>query len=125
MSDEEVQPIPELKLTQLSWVLSQPSLSSSHGQTLSDLVKGITKDAMGPFLDSLLSGTGSCTLSGSQTVDGKSLADLNKELKEKNEQDLKSLEDKIVDAKENLGETEYSGALKAKAIYLAQIGEKV
>ena len=46
-------------------------------------------------------------------------------LKEKNEAELKLLEDKITDAEQNQGETELSDALRAKASYLAKIGEKV
>lgn len=47
------------------------------------------------------------------------------ELKAKNEVELKKLQDKIEDAETNLGETELSDALRAKASYLAKIGEKV
>lgn len=47
------------------------------------------------------------------------------ELKVKNEDELKKLQDKIEDAETNLGETELSDALRAKASYLAKIGEKV
>ena len=48
-----------------------------------------------------------------------------KKLKSLNEAQLKKLQDKIVDATENLGETDISDALIAKAQYLARIGDKV
>lgn len=50
---------------------------------------------------------------------------LYKQLKSKNDEELKKLQDKIEDAQTNLGETELSDALRAKASYLAKIGEKV
>lgn len=43
----------------------------------------------------------------------------------KNNQKLKEFDEKIEDAIKNLGETEHSDALIAKALYLAEIGEKV
>lgn len=46
-------------------------------------------------------------------------------LEEKNKEELEKLEAKLEDARTNLGETELSDALKAKALYLARIGEKV
>lgn len=51
--------------------------------------------------------------------------ELQKTLSSKNEEELKKLQDKIEDAETNLGETELSDALRAKASYLARIGEKV
>lgn len=57
-----------------------------------------------------------------QLDDGDKLA---QSLKEKNEAELKVLDDKITDAEQNQGETELSDALRAKASYLAKIGEKV
>jgi hypothetical protein len=48
-----------------------------------------------------------------------------KTLKSANEAELKKLQDKITDAQENLGETEISDALIAKAMYLSRIGDKV
>lgn len=72
---------------------------------------------MAPWLasDSLLS---------SQIDDG-TQGSLYKQLKSKNDDELKKLDDKIQDAESNLGETELSDALRAKASYLAKIGEKV
>ena len=47
-----------------------------------------------------------------------------KTLEEKNTTTLKTLQDRLVDAEQNLGETEISDALIAKAHYLARIGDK-
>ena len=46
-------------------------------------------------------------------------------MKEKNEEKLKYLNDAIKDAEENLGETEIRDALFARAEYLCGIGDKV
>ena len=47
------------------------------------------------------------------------------DLEKKNEEELKKLEDRIEDATQNLGETDISDALIAKALYLSQVGDKV
>lgn len=50
---------------------------------------------------------------------------LYKSLKAKNDEKLKELEEKITEAERDQGETELSDALRAKATYIARIGEKV
>ncbi len=52
-------------------------------------------------------------------------AALAQSLNEKNKTKLTQLEDKLVDAQQNLGETDISDALIAKAEYLSRIGDKV
>lgn len=47
-----------------------------------------------------------------------------KGLEDKNAAELKRLDEKIVDAETNLGETDVSNALIEKAQYLAKIGDK-
>lgn len=47
------------------------------------------------------------------------------QLETKNKAKLLLLDEKLKDAEENLGETEISDALIAKALYLTKIGEKV
>jgi len=47
------------------------------------------------------------------------------QLQKTNEEKLKQFEEKLEDAQQNLGETEISDALIAKAEYLAKIGYKV
>ena len=69
---------------------------------------------MGPFLESIPA-----------DISLPDRSNLLSQLKTKNEEELKKLEEKIEDAKTNLGETEISEALKAKAYYLAKIGHKV
>lgn len=46
-------------------------------------------------------------------------------LEKKNAEELESLETKLKDAEENLGESEISELLRSKAMYLCRIGNKV
>lgn len=69
---------------------------------------------MAPFLSHLMS-------SSLLPSDDKLLSSL----QTKNKEQLEKLEADLEDAKTNLGETEISDALRAKALYLARIGEKV
>ena len=129
---DTVLPIPNLLAAQYSFTLSLPAQASKHEATRTSLLKAIEEDGklmllnlsaitnrlsadMGPFLESLPS---SLNL-------GTSTDPLLASIKVKNEAELKKLDEKIEDAKTNLGETEISEALKAKATYLARIGSKV
>jgi len=72
---------------------------------------------MAPFLNSLLT---------NNTLESTSdLQEMLKSLQEKNKAQLEALNGKLTDAQDNLGETEIADALKARAHYLAKIGEKV
>lgn len=46
-------------------------------------------------------------------------------LRKSNEEELKTLDDKIKDAEENLGESEIRDALLARADFFSRIGDKV
>lgn len=74
---------------------------------------------MAPYLASLLA-------DASVSPAFKSLVpfDLLSSLESTNSSTLESLEAKLKDANENLGETEVSDALRAKAVYLARIGDQ-
>jgi 26S proteasome regulatory subunit N7 len=52
-------------------------------------------------------------------------ADLLAQLEKKNAEELESIETKLKDAEENLGESEISELLRSKAMYLCRIGNKV
>ena len=73
---------------------------------------------MGPYLKALLAEPAT-----QDVASGKS--DVLSTLEAKNKAELESIEAKLADAETNLGETEISDALKAKAAYLARIGDKV
>lgn len=74
---------------------------------------------MGPFLELILN-------ADSSTIDPTFLKQIPSELlsnlKQKNAENLESIEVKLKDAVENLGETEISDMLRTKALYLAKIG---
>jgi 26S proteasome regulatory subunit N7 len=74
---------------------------------------------MAPFLAQLLADP---AVAPRLPSDAQSLLE---KLREKNTQELKKLDEKLEDAEKNLGETEISDALRARASYLAKIGEKV
>lgn len=72
---------------------------------------------MAPYLSHLLTTSQIPSTSTSTT--------LLSQLETKNSEQLTKLEETLSDAETNLGETEISDALKAKALYLARIGDKV
>lgn len=142
VTGEEVVPnIPNLKLAQLAFNLTQSTHNHSQ-QTREQLVAGIKQDGksafyspsrnplrlppadqsrtatteMAPYLESLTTGTNPVLPSDPTLLS---------QLQDKNKQELQRLETALEDAQTNLGETEVSDALKAKAAYLAKIGHKV
>ena len=106
---EEIPKIPNLELNVYTFLLGN-KLGTPETNAL--LLKGIEKDEMAPYYSIVCQKLG-------WVVDDKLLS----MLKAKNEATLTEMDAKIKDALENLGETEYSDALTAKAQYLAQIGE--
>ncbi|KAM0748303.1 proteasome 26S subunit [Meredithblackwellia eburnea MCA 4105] len=119
VSDEESVPqIPQLKLPQYTFILLNPKLTHLHENARKELIEGITKDEMAPYLKQLLEDPATAKLL-------KPEADtLLPELEAKNKAELAKLDEKLEDAEKNLGETETSDALKAKATYLSRIGHK-
>merc|ERR1712093_283348 len=119
-TEETVLPIPDLSLAQHRFILSQDKLKHLHDASKKALKEGIEKDEMAPWLlaDPLLSA------SIDDDANNPSEGSLYKSLKAKNDEKLKELEDKITEAERDQGETELSDALRAKATYIARIGEK-
>ncbi|KAJ3196247.1 26S proteasome non-ATPase regulatory subunit 6 [Irineochytrium annulatum] len=112
MSENQIPPIPNLALAQLKFILTSGP-AELHADAKAKLLAGIKADSMAPYYQHLID-------EFHWPVDSA----LMKEAKTKNQEELKRLEDKINDAQTNLGETDISDALIAKAQYLAQIGEK-
>merc|ERR1712093_945187 len=119
-TEETVLPIPDLSLAQHRFILSQDKLKHLHDASKKALKEGIEKDEMAQWLlsDPLLSA------SIDDDANNPSEGSLYKSLKAKNDEKLKELEDKITEAERDQGETELSDALRAKATYIARIGEK-
>ncbi|KAJ3115459.1 26S proteasome non-ATPase regulatory subunit 6 [Phlyctochytrium bullatum] len=113
MSSDGLPKIPNLAVAQYKFLL-QNGPPESQAEAKSKILEAIKADDMAPFYK-LTAEELKWTLD-SKIYDAAAVA---------NEAELKRLEDKLNDAETNLGETDISDALIAKADYLAKIGEKV
>ncbi|KAA1137103.1 hypothetical protein PGTUg99_012245 [Puccinia graminis f. sp. tritici] len=112
-------PIPNLLQQERRFVLNQPNCSALHEQAAKELLQGIIQDEMGPFLETILK-SDSTTIS--KTFQKIVPSQLVSELSAKNKEHIESIQTKLNDAIENLGETEVSDLLRTKALYLSKIG---
>ncbi|KDE02975.1 hypothetical protein MVLG_06509 [Microbotryum lychnidis-dioicae p1A1 Lamole] len=141
--EDQVACIPNLKLAQHAFLLSRAITSTSSSSlsspsssttdleaTRKALLQAIEEDEMAPWLAALTSSpqTSSSTSSTASTSFNSAILppqpDLLARLQRRNKDHLATLDAQLADAETNLGETEISDALKAKALYLARIGEK-
>ena len=106
-----------MDLTQYLFLATNKLDGSAQGK----LIAGIEKHGnprlmidMGPFYQQVI---GALQIPADKALAAK--------LENTNAQKLKEFDEKIQDAVENLGETEISDLMIAKALYLTQIGEKV
>ncbi|KAJ3004337.1 UNVERIFIED_CONTAM: 26S proteasome non-ATPase regulatory subunit 6 [Siphonaria sp. JEL0065] len=111
-SDESVPKIPNLVLAQHRFILTSGP-ASEHAAAKAALLAGIQADSMAPFYAQLVA-----------QFKWAPDAALTKTLTDANTEELGRLDEKIKDAETNLGITDVSDALIAKASYLAKIGEK-
>jgi 26S proteasome regulatory subunit N7 len=86
---------------------------------LQELTTGFFCLEMGPFLETILK-SDSTTIS--KTFQKIVPSQLVTELSAKNKEHIESIQTKLNDAIENLGETEVSDLLRTKALYLSKIG---
>jgi 26S proteasome regulatory subunit N7 len=114
MSDEVIVPYPNLEIAQNFFTLSTPSLSQHHEKARAELLAGIEKDEMAPYYKLVAS---KCGLEEDAALLAK--------LEEANKKEFETLEERLKAAEESEGETEIGEALRARAHYLARIGEKV
>ncbi|GAA99530.1 uncharacterized protein L969DRAFT_86792 [Mixia osmundae IAM 14324] len=130
--DSGLPAVPDLALAQATFVLSQAHLHSIHGEALRTLTEGIKLHAMGPYLSQLL-GESSESSSSSTTPAPISLpayasqlrqAVSLEEVQKANKEEREKLQAKVDEALVPGAELEVVDALKAKALYLAQIGNK-
>ncbi|KAI5121382.1 hypothetical protein M0805_001195 [Coniferiporia weirii] len=133
MSEENVLPIPNLNLPQYHFTLTEPSLGHLHHDALRLLLEGIEKDQMAPYYRALISASqplASPTSPTSPTTSRHFQLPLpeDKALLERmdaaNEEELKKLDERLQEAEKTEGETEIADALRARATYLTQIGDK-
>ncbi|KAI9619906.1 hypothetical protein H4Q26_013883 [Puccinia striiformis f. sp. tritici PST-130] len=115
-------PIPNLLQQERHFVLNQPNCSALHEQAAKELLQESIDDEMGPFLESILKSESTTLSSAFQKIVPSQLMN---ELSTKNKEQIDSIQTKLNDAIENLGETEVSDLLRTKALYLSKIGSKI
>ncbi|KAL9933682.1 hypothetical protein V8E36_007340 [Tilletia maclaganii] len=118
--EDDLIPIPNLKLQQALFVLSRPESSEQphiREAAKTQLLEGIEKDEMAPYYSAILEDPSTSSL---LTRDDDLLA----RLRSKNEAELAKLAEQQKKAEEEEGETEINSVLKARALYYARIGDK-
>lgn len=133
MSEEPILPIPNLKVPEWTFHLSSPTLEHLHAKAREELLKAIEADGacppslpyfalltwiieMAPYYK-LITAAPSPVLPLDE--------ELLKKMESTNENKLKAFEEKLVEAEKIEGESEISEILRAKAMYLTQIGDRV
>lgn len=121
-SDQSIPlPYPNLLQQDRRFILNQSNSKHLHEKAFKELIENIKQDEMGPFLKTILEEDSTKIPS---SLLNKIPKDLLKEIEKINHEKLQTLEQKIKDSIENLGETEISDSLRSKASYLSQIGAK-
>lgn len=133
MADEVVLPIPNLRMPQCLFILSNDQLSHLHSDARKELLEGIKADRqsilydneeivfdigyveMGPYYRVITSASSLLPLD-------QSLLD---SMEKENAEELKKLDDRLTEAEKTEGESEISDALKARANHFTRIGDKV
>ena len=114
MAEENVLPIPNLALPQECFVLQQSSLAHLHDAARAALLLGIKADQMAPYYRLVVA-------ANVLPLDQALLDKLEKE----NSAEVERLDQVLKEAEETEGESDIADALRAKAIYLTRIGERV
>ncbi|KAH6575742.1 hypothetical protein BASA62_001771 [Batrachochytrium salamandrivorans] len=109
---DSIPKIPNLDLTQLHF-LATHGPAAARADATAKLLEGIKADNMAPYYEHIVADL--------KLKQDPALLTL---LKAHNATELESLNNKIKDAEENLGETELSDALSAKAHHFSKIGDK-
>lgn len=114
LASESSRTIPDMALADARHVLFSDAASvSEKSAAKAALMHGIQRDSMTPFYQHM------CERLGETPQQG-----LLEKMQKCNEEELKRLEARIEDAKENLGDTEVRDALVAKADHFLLIGDK-
>ncbi|PWN54312.1 putative RPN7-subunit of the regulatory particle of the proteasome [Violaceomyces palustris] len=118
MDEENVLPIPNLKLQQALFALVNPATDGASAEAAKALLlKGIETDEMAPYFSALLADP---TLINRIPKDEALL----KRLEAKNKEELQKMQEKQKEFEENEGEMEVNSVLRQRAAYLARIGDK-
>jgi len=118
--EDEILPVPNLKVAQHQFTLSTPNLAHLHAETSEAFLRVIEEDEMAPYLRLILSQTPSILSTSSQSI----AHTLLEKLEAKNKLALEKMAVKLEEAEKTEGETEISDALREKANYLTKIGDK-
>lgn len=132
MADEVVLPIPNLRMPQCLFILSNPLLTHLHSDERKELLEGIKADRQSIFYDheEITFDIGYIEMGPYyRIITASSLLSLDQSLLDSMEKDnteeLKKLDDRLAEAEKNEGESEISDALKARANHFTRIGDKV
>ncbi|CAG8433839.1 9602_t:CDS:2 [Ambispora gerdemannii] len=110
---ETISRIPDLDLAHQRFILNNQKAVELHNEAKEKLIVAIEENNMAPFY---------------QIVTDELKIPLDKQLltkyQEANKEELQKLDERLEDAEQNLGETEISDALLAKANFYAKIGDK-
>ncbi|CAG8521013.1 5386_t:CDS:2 [Acaulospora colombiana] len=113
MSDASIPKLPNLELAHYRFILNNPKTPEHHEEAKNILLTAIEENNMAPFY---------------QLIADEVKIPLDKALlskyQEANKEELQKLDERLQDAEKNLGESEISDALLAKADYFAKIGDK-
>ncbi|CDO75233.1 hypothetical protein BN946_scf184895.g13 [Trametes cinnabarina] len=113
MAEDLVLPIPNLALAQDYFILSTPSLGHLHVDARKELLEGIKADQMAPYYRIV-------TATNVLPLDEALLA----QMEQQNKEELDKIDERLEEAKKTEGETDIADALRARANYLTQIGDK-
>ncbi|TFK63027.1 proteasome 26S subunit [Pluteus cervinus] len=114
MADDIVLPIPNLKLPQQLFILTNPRLNHLHDEARKVLLAGIEADKMGAYYRGITSTSSVLPLNKT----------LLESLEKENAEELQKLDERLEEAQKIEGESEISDALKARANHLTRIGER-
>lgn len=118
--EDEVVPVPNLKVAQYQFTLSTASLAHLHAETAESFLKAVEEEEMAPYLKLVLAQTPSI-LPSSSASSSKALVE---KLEAVNKTKLEEIDAQLAEAEKQEGETEISDLLRAKAHYLTKIGDK-
>ena len=133
MADEVVLPIPNLRMPQCLFILSNPQLTHLHSDARKELLEGIKADRQSIlyYYEEIIFDIRYVEMAPYYRVitSASSLLPLDQSLLDSMEKDnaekLKKLDDRLAEAEKTEGESEISDALKAKANHFTRIGDKV
>ncbi|EMD38248.1 hypothetical protein CERSUDRAFT_113407 [Gelatoporia subvermispora B] len=113
MPEDVVLPVPNISLPQQYFILSNPALSHLHEDARKQLLEGIQVDKMAPYYRLV-------TSKNVLTLDQALLDSMEAE----NTAEIAKLDERLAEAEKTEGESDIADALRARASYLTQIGDK-